>query len=445
MKLTIIGAGSSYTPELIEGIINNQKHLNLTELYMNDVELGRHKLDVIFDLTKRMLKKAGLEKVKVVKSLDKIQCIKDADFIVTQIRVGGLDTRIIDERVPIKYNFLGQETNGFGGMFKAMRTIPVIFDIVDKVKKHAKPNAWIINFSNPAGVVTEAVHKYKDFKRFVGVCNCEIHLEMMIAQYLNTQREQLVMDWVGLNHLAFGNNVHFEGKEITKKVVEALTDEAQVDKFTMRNVPPIPYEPNFLRALNLIPVPYYRYFVKYDEMIAEEVMKAKKNNSRAEFVKEVEKQLFEKYSDPELDVKPKELELRGGAFYSKVAIEVLTALAGGPESRHAVNYPNNGTVKNFPKDRVIEISSIISKDSIKQVDTVKNIPDPVFGLVVLVKNYELKVIEAAISGDYETALLAANISPFTRNDIVNKQVLDEMLEAHKKYLPKFFNEKEIFE
>lgn len=209
----------------------------------------------------------------------------------------------------------------------------------------------------------------------------------------------------------------------------------------MRNIPPIPYEPTYIKAINLIPVPYYRYYIQYNLMIEEEVIAAKANNTRADFVKSVEAELFKKYENLQLNEKPQELEKRGGAYYSKVAIEVLTALAGGPDVVHAVNYPNNGTVKNYPVGQVLEISSHITKGKVAQSSTITSIPTPVVGLINLVKNYELQVIEAAVSGDYEKGLIAANMSAFCRDDNANKAIYDEMLEAHKKYLPLFFRNK----
>ncbi|MGL4951565.1 MAG: hypothetical protein ACRC4L_01120 [Mycoplasma sp.] len=440
MKITIIGAGSSYTPELMEGIINNLQHLPIKELCLHDVELGKEKLEIITSLTKRMFDKVGYS-LNITKTLNQIEAITDADFVICQLRVGGLDTRIIDEKTPIKYDMLGQETNGFGGMFKALRTIPVILEIVENVKKYSKKDAWIINFSNPSGIVTEAVHRHTDFKNFVGVCNCSIHSEMVIAQYLECKREDFLVEWIGLNHLGFGTKLTKDGKDLTKEVVSAFVNPEYTEKFTMRNVPPIQYEPTYIKAVNLIPSAYYRYFIKYNEMIKEEVLSAKENNSRSEFVKTVEKKLFEKYSDPNLNVKPVELEQRGGAYYSKVAIEVLVGLAGGPEIIHTVNYPNDGTVMNYPKGQVLEISSKISKSKVEQLPSIKEIPSPITGLISYVKNYELQVIKAAMSGNYNDGLIACNISPFCRDDILNKIIYDEMLELHKQYLPLFFGNK----
>ena len=440
MKITIIGAGSSYTPELMEGLINNYKYLEFDELCLTDVKFGEKKLSIIYELTKRMFKKKNIN-IKITKTLDQIKAIKNANFIVIQLRVGGLETRIIDETIPLKYGLLGQETNGFGGMFKAFRTIPVIFDLIDKIKKYAAKDVWVINFSNPAGIVTEAVHKYKKFKNFVGVCNVPIHLEMMFADCYKVDKKKVFIDWIGLNHFVFGIKVKLNNKDITSDAVKSYIDPKKVKSFTMRNVPPIPWEPNFVKSLNMILCPYFRYFVKYNEIIEQETEELKHNNLRSEIVKKAEETLFEKYKDINLDEKPKELEMRGGAFYSKVAIEVLTALAGGPSVIHAVDYPNDGTITNYPKGDVIEVSSKIEKNKITQLKSIKKIPETIYGSIINLKNYQDIVIKAAINGDYGLGLIAANISPFSRDDNKNKIVYDELMKAHKKYLPTFNKKK----
>ena len=246
-------------------------------------------------------------------------------------------------------------------MFKAFRTIHVIFDLIDKIKKYAAKNVWVINFSNPAGIVTEAVHKYKKFKNFVGVCNIPIHLEMMFAECYKVNKNKILIDWVGLNYFVFGIKVKLNNKDITLDAVKSYIDPKKVEALTMRNAPPIPLEPEFVKSLNMVLCPYYRYFVKYNEIIEQETEELKHDNLRSEIVKKAQETLFKKYKDINLDEKPKELELRGGAFYSKVAIDVLTALAGGPCVIYAVDYPNDGTIANFPKGDVIEDSSKIQK------------------------------------------------------------------------------------
>lgn len=436
MKITIIGAGSSYTPELIEGLINNYKYLNFTELCLHDLPTSEYKFNTIYEFTKRMFIKQNI-KINVTKVYDKIDAIKNSSFVIIQLRVGLLEARINDELIPIKYGMLGQETNGIGGMFKAFRTIPVIFEIVDLVKKYA-PKAWIINFSNPAGIVTEAVHSYKKFKRFVGVCNVAVHLEMLFAQFYNIDCTKISINWIGLNHFIFGTKVLVNNIDKTQESITAFVDPKNVEGFTMRNVLPIPWEPYFVKSLNLIPCPYFRYFVKYQDMVSHMVDDYKKNSLRSQQVKETETKLFKLYENVDLKDKPKELEWRGGAFYSKIAIEVLTALYGGPKKIHAVNYPNNGTIKNFPKSSVLEVSSLISKNKIKQLKEIKYIPKKVEGMIINLKKYENIVIDAAINGDYELGLVATNVSPFSRSDVINKKMYDELLEINREYLPNFF-------
>ena len=176
LKIAVIGGGSSYTPELIEGFINRSNELYIRELWLVDIESGKEKLNIIYNLTKRMIKKANLD-IKVYKTLDRVAAIKDADFILTQLRVGGLDARVLDERIPLSHGVIGQETNGAGGMFKALRTIPVILDIVGEVEEYAKDDAWLINFTNPTGIITEAIFKYTDFRRTIGLCNVPINMK----------------------------------------------------------------------------------------------------------------------------------------------------------------------------------------------------------------------------------------------------------------------------
>ena len=210
IKIAVIGGGSSYTPELIEGFINRSNSLSIRELWLVDIEDGKEKLDIIYKLTKRMIDKVGLD-IKVFKTLNRVESIKDADFVLTQIRVGGLDARVLDERIPIAHNIIGQETNGAGGMFKALRTIPVILDIVKDIEAYAKADAWLINFANPAGMVTEAIFNYTDFKRAIGLCNVPINMKFQIAKLLEVDSNDVDLELVGLNHHSFVTDVFVNG------------------------------------------------------------------------------------------------------------------------------------------------------------------------------------------------------------------------------------------
>ena len=211
LKVVTIGGGSSYTPELLEGFIKRYHELPITELWLVDVEEGKEKLDIIFALCQRMIKKAGIP-LTIYKTLDRREALKEADFVTTQLRVGQLKARELDEAIPLSHGYLGQETNGAGGLFKGLRTIPVIFDIIKDVEEIC-PNAWIINFTNPAGMVTEAVYRHTNFKKFIGVCNIPIGMKMFITDVLKlTEQDTLSIDLFGLNHMVFIKDVIVYGQ-----------------------------------------------------------------------------------------------------------------------------------------------------------------------------------------------------------------------------------------
>src|SRR5690554_3876533 len=222
LKVATIGGGSSYTPELIEGFIKRYDEFPLTELWLVDIEAGKEKLEIVGNLAKRMIKKAGLD-IRVELTLDREEALKEADFVTTQFRVGLLESRKKDERIPLKYDVIGQETNGPGGLFKGLRTIPVILDITRDMERLC-PDAWLINFTNPAGMVTEAVLRYSNIEKVVGLCNVPIGIEMGVSKLLDVDHSRIRIDFAGLNHMVYGLNVFLDGKNVTKHVVEKLTD-----------------------------------------------------------------------------------------------------------------------------------------------------------------------------------------------------------------------------
>ncbi|MER2256742.1 MAG: 6-phospho-beta-glucosidase, partial [Priestia megaterium] len=222
IKIVTIGGGSSYTPELIEGFIKRYDELPVRELWLVDVEEGKEKLEIVGDLAKRMVKKSGLP-IDVHLTLDRREALKDADFVTTQFRVGLLDARAKDERIPLKYGVLGQETNGPGGLFKGLRTIPVILDICRDIEELC-PEAWLINFTNPAGMVTEAVLRYSNIKKIVGLCNVPIGMEMGIAKLLDVDHSRIRIDFAGLNHMVYGLDVYVDGVSVKDQVIDLLSD-----------------------------------------------------------------------------------------------------------------------------------------------------------------------------------------------------------------------------
>jgi 6-phospho-beta-glucosidase len=434
IKIVTIGGGSSYTPELVEGFIKRYDSLPIRELWLVDIPEGEEKLNIVGNLAKRMVKKAGVP-IEIHLTLDRREALKDADFVTTQFRVGLLAARAKDERIPLKYNVIGQETNGPGGLFKGLRTIPVILDIVKDMEELC-PNAWLINFTNPAGMVTEAVLRHSNWKRIVGLCNVPISIQMGVAKLLEVESSRVHVDFAGLNHMVFGLNVYLDGKNITQEFLEEMTKHKSD---TMKNIAAIDWDPDFIKALGVIPCGYHRYYYKQAEMLQNELEEAAEQGTRAEVVQQLEKELFELYKDENLAIKPPQLEKRGGAYYSDAACSLIDSMYNDRRDIQPVNTINNGAIASIPDESAVEISSIITKDGPKPI-AIGDLPVAVRGLVQQIKSFERVSAEAAVTGNYHTALLAMTINPLLPSDKVAKQILDEMLEAHKEHLPQFFKE-----
>lgn len=432
IKVVTIGGGSSYTPELVEGLINRYPELPVRELWLTDIEEGREKLEIVGALARRMVKKANIP-MKIHLTLDRREALPGADFVTTQIRVGQLSARARDETIPLKYDVIGQETNGPGGLFKGLRTIPVILDICRDMEELC-PNAWLINFTNPAGMVTEAVLRYSNIQKTVGLCNVPIGMHRGIADMLKAEPERVRIDFAGLNHMVYGLNVYLDGVNITEKVVDML---AGGTGLTMKNIVDTGWEKDFIKALGVLPCPYHRYYYQTRTMLEEQKKELAEKGIRAEVVKKLEKQLFELYRAPELDTKPVELQERGGAYYSDAACNLIHSIYNDKRDIQPVNTRNNGAIAGIPADSAVEISCIITKDGPKPI-TVGDLPIAARGLVQEIKSFERVAAEAAVTGDYQKALLAMAINPLVPSDTIAKQILDEMLEAHKAYLPQFF-------
>ena len=434
LKVATIGGGSSYTPELIEGFINRYEEFPLTELWLVDIEAGKEKLEIVGNFAKRMIKKAGLD-IRVELTLDREEALKEADFVTTQFRVGLLEARKKDERIPLKYDVIGQETNGPGGLFKGLRTIPVILDITRDMERLC-PDAWLINFTNPAGMVTEAVLRYSNIEKVVGLCNVPIGIEMGVSKLLDVDHSRIRIDFAGLNHMVYGLNVFLDGENITAHVVEKLTDPEQTS--FVKNIEGIGYDPSFIRALGVLTCPYHNYYYKHRDMLKKQQKEAKEEGTRAEVVSKLEKELFELYKDDTLDIKPPQLEERGGAYYSDAAVRLITSIYNDKRDIQPVNTRNNGAIASIPDDSAVEISSVITKDGPKPI-AIGDLPVAVRGLVQQIKSFERLSAEAAVTGDVDLAVLALSINPLTPSDTVAREIVDEMMEAHKEHLPQFFN------
>lgn len=430
LKIAVIGGGSSYTPELIEGFIKRYKELPVKDLYLVDIEEGKEKLEIVGSLAKRMVEKAGVD-INIHLTLDRREAIKDADFVTTQFRVGLLDARIRDEKIPLKYDVIGQETTGPGGFAKAQRTIPIILDICKDIEELA-PNAWLINFTNPSGVITETVLKYTKVKA-IGVCNVPIGMVYGLANLLGVDPKRIYIKFAGLNHLVWGTNVYLDGEDITEKLIGMYESGRSL---SMKNIPELPWDPEFIKSLGMYPCPYHRYFYLTDQMLEEQKKEAATVGTRGEVVKKLEKELFELYKDPNLDIKPPQLEKRGGAHYSDVACSLISAIYNDKKEIHVVNVRNNGTIADLPDDVVIETNAVIDKNGAHPI-TIGHVSPKIRGLMQVVKAYEELTIEAGVKGDYNSALQALVVHPLVPSATIAKKILDDIIEQNKEYLPQY--------
>jgi 6-phospho-beta-glucosidase len=330
---------------------------------------------------------------------------------------------------------IGQETNGPGGLFKGLRTIPVILDIAKEMEELC-PDAWLINFSNPAGMVTEAMLRYSNLRKTVGLCNVPIGMRMGVANLLGVEAERIHIDFAGLNHMVFGLNVYLDGEKITDQVLDRITS-GDRSGVTMRNIVDLGWEPDFIKGLRLLPCPYHRYYFQTKKMLDEQMKAVKREGTRAEVVKRLEEELFELYKDPDLAIKPPQLEKRGGAYYSDAACSLIHSLYTNKGDIQPVNVRNHGAIASIPPDSAVEVNCVITKEGPKPI-AVGDLPVAVRGLVQQIKSFERVAAEAAVTGDYHTALVAMTINPLVPSDTIAKQLLDEMLEAHREHLPQFF-------
>ncbi|HLR08715.1 MAG TPA: 6-phospho-beta-glucosidase [Bacillota bacterium] len=431
IKIVTIGGGSSYTPELIEGFIKRYDELPVRELWLVDIPEGKEKLEIVGALAKRMVEKANVP-IDIHLSLDRREALPGADFVTTQIRVGQLAARAIDEAIPLKYGVIGQETNGPGGLFKGLRTIPVILDICRDMEELC-PDAWLINFSNPAGMVTEAVLRYSNIKKTIGLCNVPIGMRMAVAEMLDADPKRVQIDFAGLNHMVFGLHVYMDGQDVTENVVDMLSSGAGM---TMQNIDDLGWEKDFIKALGILPCPYHRYYYQTSKMLQHEQHDLAEKGTRAQVVQKLEEDLFKLYQDPELAIKPPQLEERGGAYYSDAACSLINSIYNDKRDIQPVNTQNNGAIASIPDESAVEVSCVITKEGPKPV-AIGDLPVAVRGLVQQIKSFERTAAEAAVTGDYHKALLAMTINPLVPSDTVAKEILDEMLEAHKDYLPQF--------
>lgn len=422
LKIAIIGAGSTYTPELIEGLINKRETLPLKELYLMDIE--DRKLNIVGGLSKRMIVSAGLDcKVVLTMSLD--EALTGADFVLAQIRVGKLPARVLDERIPLKYDLIGQETNGIGGFFKGMRTIPEIMKIAHRMEELC-PDAWLINFSNPSGMIAEAVLNNTKIK-MLGLCNVPINTIDGIKKKMDLPNAEV--EYVGLNHLAWITGIKQDGVDYLEKAIEEGINGA-----VMQNIPAFNFTHELIKTVGAIPTSYLIYYYYRDAQL-EKAKTAEK--CRGEICMEIEEQLLDIYSNSELHTKPELLSKRGGARYSEVAINLVNSIYNDTNDIQVVNCLNNGAIPFMQDNDAVEVCARIGRDGAKVIKTnCQN--EHIKEYMLMMKAYEKHAVKAALTGDEDEAMRALLINPLVGDYKKAKPCFDELKEAHKAHLPQFF-------
>ncbi len=408
MKLAVIGAGSTYTPELVSGLMREQERIGVHDLVLHDID--RERREVVGGLATRMLERQGFAgALSITGDLD--HALDGADIVLIQIRVGGQAARLRDETIPAACGCVGQETTGAGGLAKAMRTVPVVLEIAQRARELASSEAWIVDFTNPVGIVTRALRDAGH--RAIGLCNVAINFQRQIAAHLRVPPERLIVDQVGLNHLTWIRAVWLDGQDV---LGELISDHG--DAFAHE----IGLPRALIESLGAIPSYYLRYFYAEREVVQEQRM----TTPRAKTVAQIEQQLLKLYRDPSLAEKPALLERRGGAFYSEAATQLVASLLSDSGDVQVVDVRNGGVLAGLADDDVVEVPARVGRDGAVPVPQPRLAPE-LLGLIQHVAAYERLAASAAASGDRAIARLALLANPLVREYRLAESMLDRLL------------------
>jgi 6-phospho-beta-glucosidase len=421
LKVAVIGGGSTYTPELVEGFLSHADRLPVGELVLHDIDEER--LRVVGGLAQRIMARREWGG-RLVLTSDRDEAIDGASFVIVQLRVGGQAARLQDETLPLEFGCIGQETTGPGGFAKALRTVPIVLDIAEATAKQGAKDAWVVDFTNPVGIVSQAL--LDDGHRAIGLCNVAIGFQRRFAARLGVTPDRVALEHVGLNHLTWERAVRVDGEDRLPELIESAADEIGAD---------IESPAELIRLLGAIPSYYLRYFYFTDVVLGEQLSGSRR--SRAEEVMAIERTLLEMYRDPTLAEKPKLLEKRGGAFYSEAAAQLIASLHAGTGDEQVVDIRNDGAIPGLPDDAVVEVPARIETSGATPARLDPLAPE-LLGLVQQVKAYERLAVQAAVHGDRGAALKALLANPLVGRYNVATGLLDALLEANRRHLPRFY-------
>ena len=425
INLTIIGAGSTYCPELMQGLIRRKDILALDELRLSDIDENR--LHIVGEFCERVLLENGMTP-RITRTKDLSLALDGADFVVAQIRAGKLEARIRDEKIPLGYDLIGQETTGIGGFANALRTIPQMEQIARAIERYA-PAAWLVNFSNPSGIVTEYLLNHTPVKA-VGLCNLPIGAQERIAKLLQLPMEQVRLETASLNHCGAITAVHVGEKNVLPGLLlpETLEQAAALDGWVQNYVP-------IIELLAAIPNDYLQYFFYGSRKLAEQKAAAQ---TRGEACVEIETRLLSYYADERNRVIPSMLSERGGHLYSEAAIALIASLSGAQPGYHVVDVQNNGVIDFLPDNSVIETCCYVEKGQMTRIPLTVQPNEVLRALLISVKAYETLTVQAAMSGDRRAALRALACNPLTTDLDRSAPCLEEILLQNRSLLPRFF-------
>ena len=418
LKLAVVGGGSTYTPELVDGFAKRADRVPIDEIALMDIDPER--LEIVGGLAGRMLRRQGWAG-RLVCTDDRSEALDGADVVLIQLRIGGQRARLGDETLPKRWELIGQETVGAGGFAKALRTVPVVLEIAEEAERRAAADQWIVDFTNPVGIVTQALADAG--RRSLGLCNVAIGFQRRFARRFGVDPDRVALEQVGLNHLTWIRAVRVDGVD---RLPEILADEG--DRIAGDVGEPV----ERLRELGVIPSYYLRYYDDTSTVVAEQAT----HETRAEEVMKIERELLELYRDPNLDTKPELLEHRGGAFYSEAAAQLIASLVDGRGDIQVVDVRNGGALPGLAADDVVEIPARIDRDGAHPLP-LEPLPAELLDLVSRVKTYERLTVRAAITGDRAVARAALAANPIAGGAELSPQLLDAILEWNAQWLPRF--------